>query len=111
MKALIVYGLRHGEWIDVLDGTNAWVDIRSATTHPIRKLTWQVTNVVTSAVTEAYTMLVAVHPDLTGPNEMQVVVQLLQMLATNEFARTHGEAQEVPKEPAGSSLIVPGAAS
>jgi hypothetical protein len=30
------------------------------------------------------------------------------MIAMNEFARSHGEAQEIPKEPAGSSLIVPG---
>jgi hypothetical protein len=108
MKALIVYGLRHGEWIDVLDGVNAWVDIRTATTHRIRKITWQVTNVVTGEVTEAYTLMVAVHPDLVGPNEPGVAGELLRLLAMNEFVREHGEAQEIPKEPAGSSLIVPG---
>lgn len=107
MKALIIYGMRHGEWVDVLDGSTAWVDIRTATTHTIRKITWQVTNVVTSEVSEAYTMLVAVHPDLVGQNEFAVAGQFLQMLAMNEFARAHGDAQEIPKEPAGSSLIVP----
>lgn len=108
MKALIIYGLRHGEWVDVLDGSNAWVDIRTATTHRIRKVTWNVTTVTTSEVKEAYTLRVAVHPDLVGPNEVETAGQLLQMLAMNEFVRAHGEAQEIPKEPAGSSLIVPG---
>lgn len=108
MKALIIGGERHGEFVDVLDGAQAWVDIRSATTHRIRVTTWNILDPRTNAVTEAYSLPLAVHEELLGPSEPMIVPQLLQLLAMNEFARSHGVAQDIPKEPAASDLIVPG---
>ena len=99
MKALIIGGDRHGEWVDVLDGAQAWVDIRTATAHRIRRMTWNVQDVRSGAVTEAYLLYAAVHEDLLGLAEPQVVGELLRMLTMNEFARTHGEKQELPHEP------------
>jgi hypothetical protein len=98
MKALIIGGERHGEWQDVLDGAQAWVNLRDACTYRIRKAHSAITDAATSRVKEVYIVHLAVHPDLTGPNEPQVVGQLLNLLAMNEFARAHGEQQEVPKD-------------
>lgn len=110
MKALIIGGPRHGEWLDGLfDGTRIWVDIEHATKHVIRKITWNVQNITDGSVLEAYTMYVAVHEAMQGPNEPNVASQLIQLIAMNDYARAHGDRQEIPIEPAGSSLIVPGA--
>lgn len=108
MKVLLIGGERHGEWIDGLpDGVQAWVDLTHATTHRIRPFTCQIADLATGLITEAYVMHLAVHPDLVGPQEPTVVSEILRAMALNDFARTHGVAQEIPKEPAGSSLIVP----
>lgn len=98
MKALIIGGDRHGEWIDVLDGAQAWVDIRTATTHRLRKMTWNIQEVRTGTVLEAYVLYAAVHPDLVGPDEPQVVGELLRLLTMNEFARKYGVKQEMAHE-------------
>lgn len=109
MKALIIGGERHGEWVeDLFDGSRMWIDMARATRHVIRKITWNVQNLGTGEVTEAYTMYVAVHEQMQSPQEPQVVSQLLNLLAMNAFAREHGDRQEIPVEPAGSSLVVPG---
>jgi hypothetical protein len=105
MKALIIGGDRHGDWVDVLDGAQAWVDIRTAVTHRIRKLTWNVQDIRSGAVTEAYVLHAAVHEELVGPSEPQVVGELLRMLTMNEFARTHGEKQELPHEPSAAERL------
>ena len=108
MKALIIGGERHGEWVDGLfDGTRIWVDIAHAARHVIRKLTWMVTNPADGTITESYVIYVAVHEQLQGPKEPEVVQELLQSLLMNDFARAHGEKQDVPHEPAGSELVVP----
>lgn len=110
MKALIIGGDRHGEWQDVLDGSTAWVDIRTATTFPIRKLSWEVTRIGQGGpelTGEKYKVQLLVHPDLTllgQQGEQQVVTQMIQMMAMNLFIRTHGEpieAPAVPETPAG----------
>lgn len=106
MRALILGGERHGEWIDTLDGSRMWVDIHHAARHVLRKLTWNITD-AKGIVIEAYEMHVAVHEQLMGPDEPMVAQQLLQTIVMNEYARKHGERQEIPHEPAGSSLVVP----
>lgn len=111
MKALIIGGDRHGEFIDVLDGVQAWVDIRNATTHRLRRITNTVTTMQADGkekVTEAHVLTLAVHEGMIGPHEMALTMQSLQTLALNAFTREHGEHQEIPEEPAGSDLIVPG---
>lgn len=107
MNALIIGGDRHGEFVDVLDGAQTWVDIRSASTHRLR----QITNVITDAdgkVIEVWKLDLAVHQDALGPQEPGIVQNALVTLAMNAFTRAHGVQQEVPKEPAGADLIVPG---
>lgn len=108
MNALILGGDRHGEWVDVLDGAGVWVDIRNAVNHRIRKMTWMINDIRNGAVTESYELFCAVHEGLLGPNEPQVAAELLRLLSMNEFVRAHGTKQEIPKEPAGASLVVPG---
>lgn len=106
MNALIIGGHRHGEFVDVLDGVQVWVDIRTGTTHRIRR----VTNTMTDGegkVVGAYAMHLAVHQDALGPEEIQIVTAALSTLAMNAFYREHGEELEIPKEPAGSTLILP----
>lgn len=106
MKALIIGGERHGEWVDDLfDGTRIWVDIEHAVRHVLRKLTWSIADIRTSAVTEAYVIYVAVHEQLQGPNEQEMVHQLLQALTMNEFARAHGEPQEIAHEPSAAERL------
>lgn len=101
MKALIIGGDRNGEWIDALDGSQGWVDIRTASTHRIRKLTWNIQNMATGEVIEAYTLYAAVHPAIVdlGQGEPAVAGPMMQSIAMNEFARAHGEKQEIPEEP------------
>jgi hypothetical protein len=106
VKVLVIGGERHGEWIEVFDGTRIWCDLARAVNHVIRKLTWNVQS-LKGEVTEAYVIYVAVHEQLQGPDEPAVVGELLRALTMNEFARAHGEAQEIPKEPAGASLTLP----
>lgn len=106
MKALIIGGERHGEFIDILDGAQVWVDIEHAVTHRMRRITNTIT--VGDKVTEVYTLDLAVHEAAIGPDELNITMASLNTLAMNEFTRTHGTAQEIPQEPAGSSLILPG---
>lgn len=112
MRALIIGGDRHGEFVETLDGVQAWVDIRSATTHRLRQITNMISVVQPDGkyrVTEAHALNVAVHEQLVGrPDEMQIVQAALQIIAWNAFTREHGTHQEIPREPAGSDLIVPG---
>lgn len=108
MNVLVIGGPKHGEWIEVFDGTRVWIDIANAAQHVVRTVTSNVQDIQTGAVLEAYTLHVAVHEQLQGPTEPAVVSQLISLLAMNEYSRAHGEAQEIPKEPAGSSLTVPG---
>lgn len=107
MNALIIGGHRHGEFVDVLDGAQAWVDIRTGTTHRIRPVTNTITNEA-GKVIGVYLMHLAVHQDALGPEEAQIVTVALGTLAMNAFYREHGEELEIPKEPAASSLIIPG---
>jgi hypothetical protein len=109
VKALVIGGPRHGEWIEGLpDGIRMWIDVEHAARHVIRKLTQTINEIGTGEITGAFEFYVAVHEQLQSPGEPQVVSQLLNMLAMAEFAKTHGTPLEIPKEPAGSSLIVPG---
>jgi len=96
VKALIVGGERHGEWQDVLDGSTAWVNIRTADTYRVRRVNWGINDFVTGEVKEVYYLHVAVHPELTGPGEQQRVPQLLSLLAMSAFVRAHGEKDQVP---------------
>jgi hypothetical protein len=101
MKALVIGGERHGEWIDGLfEGSRMWVDIEHATRHVLRKLTWNVQDARNGNVLEAYVIYVAVHEQLQGQDEPATVQALLQALTMNEFARAHGDKQEMPHEPA-----------
>lgn len=109
MKALIIGGARHGEWIETLDGAKVWLDIRNAAQHRIRTIHSNITDLnAGGAVIEAYVIHLAVHADLLGPYEVQQVGAALNSIAMNEFARKYGEPQEIPKEPAGADLVVPG---
>lgn len=109
MNALIIGGNRHGEWVDVLDGVAGWVDLATATTFRVRKITWAITRIGEGGAEltgESYHLRLLVHPDLAdlGPQqEQQVVTELLRMQAMNLFVRTHGEPIEpdpVPETPA-----------
>jgi hypothetical protein len=109
MKLLVIGGERHGEWIDGLpDNIRIWVDIEHAVRHVVRKLTWNVLEARTGKPLEAYVIYIGVHEEISGPNEPATVQPLLQALTMNEFARAHGEAQEIPHEPAGAELVMPG---
>ncbi len=105
MKILIIGGLRHGEWVETLDGTKVWLDIQNAAQHVIRRAEPQVTDLETGEVLEAYRLFLAVHRDLIGPNEPAAVSAALNAMAMNHFARSFGERLEIPKEP---RLAVPG---
>lgn len=105
MNALIIGGPRNGEWIEVLDGVRGWVDIRNATTHVIRNITWTLTD-HESKPTEAFALHLAVHPEIVGPQEQAIAGQMLNLLAMAEFARAHGEKLEIPEEPS-PVIIVP----
>lgn len=109
MNALIIGGDRHGEWQDVLDGSTAWVDIRTATTFIMRKLAWEVTRLGAQGMEltgEKYSVRLLVHPDLAAGGaiqEQQVVTSMIQMMAMNTFIRLHGEPKDpepVPDTPA-----------
>lgn len=112
MKALIIGGERNGEFVDVLDGAQVWVDIRNAANHRIRPFT----NMVvipqpdgTRKVTEAHVLHLAVHEALLGPDEFAMVQQMVTSLAMNAFTREHGEHQEIPQEAsAAERLTLPG---
>ncbi len=106
MKALVIGGERHGEWIDALDGSRMWIDIANACRYVIRKLTWAVTK--GDKVLEAYVIHIAVHEQISGPGEQDVVTPLLQSLVMNEFARKHGEPQEIPHEPTAAERLTEG---
>lgn len=112
MKALIIGGDRSGEFVDVLDGAQVWVDIRSASHHRIRSFTNMVTvpqSDGTQRVTEAYVLHLAVHEALLGPDEYVMVREIVTALAMNAFTREHGVAQEIPQEPsAAERLTLPG---
>lgn len=100
MNALVIGGPRHGEWVDLFDGSRVWVDLMNAASHVIRKANASVTDPVTGDVREAYVVHLAVHPDIAGrPDEPQVVGNLLNAIAMNALARAHGERQDVPHEP------------
>jgi hypothetical protein len=107
VKVLIIGGPRHGEWIETLDGIRGWVDIRSATTHVVRGIKWAINDVATGEVSEVYDLHLAVHPDLIGPNEPQMVPQLLNMLAMTAFAREHGEAVQLKVPDTAAELFGP----
>jgi hypothetical protein len=101
VKALIIGGQRHGEWIDTLDGTNAWVDIRTATTHRIRKLNWAPADPITNQPSAVYVIALAVHPDLTIGGEQQeqiVVTEVVKAYAFDYFFRAEGEKQDLPEQ-------------
>lgn len=100
MLVLVIGGARHGEFIKLPDGAGVWVNLVEAASYPIRKANSAVTDFATGKVKEAYVLHLAVHPDLVGPQEPAAVGALLNALAMNEFARTHGEPQEIPEEPA-----------
>lgn len=109
MNALIIGGNRHGEWVDVLDGVAGWVDLATATTFRVRKLSWGITRIGAGGAEltgENYTLRLLVHPDLANlgaAEEQMIVTQMLQMQAMNLFVRTHGEPIEpdpVPETPA-----------
>ena len=108
MKALIIGGERHGEMVELLDGTKVWLDIERATQHRIRTVTNHITEAATGKVIQSFALYVAVHQDLLGPYEMQQVQVALNILSMNAFFREHGAEQAIPEEPAGSSLIAPG---
>jgi hypothetical protein len=112
MNVLVIGGHKHGEWMELPDGAQAWVDLETATTHRIRKLGWGITELGEEGMEltgENYDLCLAVHPDLTlnGPVfEQQVVTQMLQMMAMNAYVRTNGtrraqDATKVPDSPAG----------
>jgi hypothetical protein len=107
MKALIIGGDRHGEWVDVLDGAQVWVDIRNAAHHRLRQVTNNIQDPATGKVTEAWRIRLAVHEGLLGPQEPTIVSHYLTLLTMNEFYRKHGDQQDIPHEPAGSELVVP----
>lgn len=99
MKALIIGGTRNGEWLNTLDGAKVWLDIVHADTYPIRRITWTL-NDTEGAVTEAFHLYLAVHPEITAhPQEQAIVGQMMNLLAMAEFARKHGEPLEIPAEP------------
>lgn len=97
MKALIIGGRRHGEWVDLLDGAQAWVDIRSATTHRARKISWWVTD-ENNRPTDCYKITILVHPEGVGPNEADIVGEIIRIMAMTEFFRTNGHREDVPIE-------------
>jgi hypothetical protein len=107
VKALVIGGEKHGEFIDVLDGAQVWVDLEHAVTHRLRRITNTITD-MQGHVKEVYTMDLAVHQAALGPQELDITMAALSTLAMNEFTRAHGTKVDVPEEPAGSSLIMPG---
>lgn len=102
MKILIIGGPKNGEWIETADGAKVWLDLVHASTHAIRRITWTI-NALDGTPVEAYVLHLAVHPELAGhPQEQVLTIQMLNMISMAEYARTHGEPQEIPKEPSAS---------
>lgn len=99
MEALIIGGRRSGEWIETFDGAKVWLDIAHAETYRIRSIVWTLDG-PNGTVSEAFRLHLALHPEIAGhPQEQPLVMQMLQLFAMAEFARSHGEPMETPSEP------------
>jgi hypothetical protein len=64
MKALIMGGDRHGEWVELDEGSAAFFDLRHAATYPIRAIWWTMPG-AEGEPARLWKVYIAVHPDLT----------------------------------------------
>jgi len=105
MKVLVIGGERSGEWVDVLDGAQAWVDIRTGDTFRIAHIDWAVQKPGEDGlieVVERYRIRLAIHPEIAAvPGSGQIINQAVSNLAMTHFARAEGEPLELepPKAP------------
>lgn len=102
MKALIIGGPRHAEWLDLIDGATSYVDLRTAQTYPIRGIKWAIPDQFGQPA-ELYDLRVAVYPDLmqAGPQAEQAqVTQGLNAVTLTEFMRRHGTRLPLASDPA-----------
>jgi hypothetical protein len=106
MRVLIMGGDRHDEWIELMDGSPTYVDLRTADTYPIRAINWAITGTDGHAG-RFWRVMIAVHPSLTRlPPQMeqeQVQGALFRMTMTH-WMETFGTEQPmsdpVPNSPA-----------
>jgi hypothetical protein len=99
MQAMIVGGERNGEMVDVLDGSTAWVNIRTAETYRVRAITWAVGDPATGQPVELWRLMILVWPGLSmqGPQiEQEMATSIVTGMAMGEYMRAHAVAQELP---------------
>lgn len=101
MRAIILGGHRYGEWLDLVDGSTSYVDLRTAETYLIRRITWAVADQLGQPA-GLYKLPIAVWPGLTqnGPAlEQQNAYNALVSLAMTEYMQAHAEGHEVNLPP------------
>lgn len=108
MRALIIAGPRNGEWVDLADGSAMWVDLLTAETYRVRKITYVMSGPDGTA-TDMWKLPILVHPQLIGhPQEAQIVQGVLnQMIAEKfmpDYMREFGERQELGDD---AAMLVP----
>jgi hypothetical protein len=103
MRVLIMGGTRHGEWLELMDGSASYLDLMTAETYPIRAITW----VTQENGGAAYRVSIAVHPSLTNlppQAEQQQVQDALFRMTMSYWMANFGElttpAAAVPPSPA-----------
>lgn len=98
MKVLIIGGDRHGEFVELPDGAQSWVDLAHGDTYRIAGMRWGVTDPGpdgTPVVTERYKLRLAIHPRIQAdPAAMAIADEGVKILAVTEFMRAHAEALE-----------------
>jgi hypothetical protein len=99
---LILGGERTGEFVDVLDGAQTWVDIRTGDRHRIAKLDWSVQATQldgTLTVTERWRLRIGVHEAIAAdPASGGIVQQAISNLAMTHLMRA--KAESLPLEDA-----------
>lgn len=101
MKVLIIGGPRQGEWLELaaIGGheQKTYVDLLTAETYRIHRLTWAVEGPVKGVAAELFTLPIAVHPSISGPMEPQLAeMALYQVIAAphvDAFMREHAVPQ------------------
>ena len=101
MKYLIIGGPRQGEYVELTHKPNGatWVDLMTAETYRVRRLTWAIEGPVKGVAAELYKLPILVHPSLIGPMEPQYAqMGLMQVVAEphiDAFMREHAEPQDL----------------
>lgn len=104
MNVMIIGGERSGQFVDVLEGSRGWVDIRTGTTFQVARLDWAVQDPGPDGlpvVRERWRLRIAVHPDIvTHEASGQIVQQAVQNMAMTYLCRAEAEPLPLDTEKA-----------